>query len=162
MELSLLGIFHTILGTMALVSAIYLIVKRNHIDVKHPIGKVYVVVTLLTAASALGIFKHGGFNAAHGLAILTIAAALFGMGLSVFRVFGRLTRYLQLTALSSTLLFHLIPTATEILTRFPSDNPLAKGLDDPLLLQTFLGIFVAFLLLLIWQYMWLRKQTIYL
>ncbi|XOV80492.1 MAG: hypothetical protein ACFHVJ_05960 [Aestuariibacter sp.] len=161
MALSPLGIVHTILGTIALFSAIYLFVSRRHIDIKHPVGKLYVVVTLLTAGTSLGIFNHGSFNIAHGLAVLTILAALFGAALSVFRIFGRLTRYLQLTALSSTLLFHLIPAATEIMTRFPSNSPMASSIQDPLLLQTFLGIFVAFLLLLFWQYLWLRKQTIY-
>lgn len=161
MGLSPLGIFHTIMGTIAVFSAIYLIVRFNHIDIKQRLGKFYVVITILTAASSLGIFNHGGFNIAHGLGVLTIIAAIVGVGLSIFRVFGRLTRYLQVTALSSTLLFHMIPAATEILTRFPSENPVASGLKDPLLLQTFGGLLVAFLILLFWQINWLRKQTIY-
>ncbi|MCF6226901.1 MAG: hypothetical protein L3J22_11465, partial [Xanthomonadales bacterium] len=59
---------------------------------------------------------------------------------------------------SSTILFHLLPTATEILTRFPPDAPIVNSLTDPLLQKTFLGIFVVFLIMLIWQMSWLKGQ----
>lgn len=161
MSLSVVGIFHTLFGLFALVSAIWLIVKFQKIDSNHPLGKLYILATAITAGSAFFIFNHGGFNIAHALAALTITALLVSILLSYFKMFGTLTPYFQLVAMSSTLLFHLIPAATEVLTRFPLSDPLVKNFEDPLLHQTFLAIFVLFLLLLIWQIARLKRKTIY-
>lgn len=78
MSLSAIGVFHTILGSLAIFCAIKLLWTNKQIDAVSITGKVYLLATLLTAGSALTIFKHGGFNAAHGLAILTILAVLGG------------------------------------------------------------------------------------
>ena len=161
MSLSAVGIVHTFFGLLALFTATRLIVKHRHIDTRQGEGKTYVVATAITAITALFIFNHGGFNQAHGLALLTLFALLAGVLLNFFRLFGRLTPYIQLTALSSTLLFHLIPAATEILTRFPLNDPKVKSFDDPLLHQTFLIILVLFLVLLTWQLLWLKRRHHY-
>lgn len=161
MSLSVVGIFHTLLGLFAVFSAIWLIIKFQRITISHPLGKLYAIATALTAGSAFFIFNHGGLNIAHGLAALTLAALLVAILLSFFKVFGTLTPYFQLTAMSSTLLFHFIPAATEILMRFPLSDPMVKSFEDPLLHQTFLAIFIMFLLLLVWQIARLKRTTIY-
>lgn len=161
MSLSVTGIFHTIFGLAALISAAWLIFKYQDINFKHRLGKLYVASTAITAVTALFIFNHGGFNVAHGLAILTLVALFAGILLSYFKIFGKLTPYLQLTAMSSTLLFHLLPAATEVLTRVPVSDPLAKSLTDPLLQKTFLVILVLFLIMLVWQLLCLKRKNIY-
>ena len=161
MSLSVVGIFHTLFGLFALISAAWLIIKFQKITISHPLGKLYILATAITAGSAFFIFNHGGFNIAHGLAGLTLAALLVSVLLSYFKVFGTLTPYFQLVAMSSTLLFHLIPAATEVLMRFPLSNPLVKSFEDPLLHKTFLVILVLFLVLLIWQIARLKRKTIY-
>ena len=161
MSLSVIGIFHTLFGLFALVSAGYLIVKYHHIDIKRGLGKLYVLSTAVTAVTSLFVFNHGGFNIAHGLAILTLLALLVGLLLSWFKLFGKFTVYLQLSAMSSTLLFHLLPAATEVMTRLPLDKPLVSSLDDPLLQKTFLVILVLFLIMLLWQLLWLKRKNAY-
>lgn len=161
MSLSVVGIFHTLFGLIALVSAGWLIIKSHHIDIKQRLGKIYVVATAITAGTSLFIFNHGGFNIAHALGVLTLGALLVGLLLSFFKLFGKFTAYLQLIAMSSTILFHLLPAATEVMTRLPVDAPLVSSLEDPLLQKTFLVILVLFLIMLLWQLIWLKRKNVY-
>ncbi|MCC2608126.1 hypothetical protein [Planctobacterium marinum] len=161
MSLSLPGVVHTLFGLLALILAMVLIAKHQRILLNHPMGKLYALFTAITAGTSLFIFNHGGLNPAHILAVLTLVALLGAIVLSLFKVFGTITPYVQLTLMSSTLLFHLLPAATEVLMRFPVDEPLVENLEDPLLHQTFLVIFILFLLLLMWQIAKLKKKTIY-
>ncbi|MGB5210913.1 MAG: hypothetical protein WBP60_10360, partial [Gammaproteobacteria bacterium] len=71
---------------------------------------------------------------------------------------GAFQKYFVALCFSSTVLFHLIPTATEIMTRFPVGAPLVSSLEDPLLLKTFAVILAVFVVFLGLQMNWLRKQ----
>ncbi|MDO6617978.1 MULTISPECIES: hypothetical protein [unclassified Shewanella] len=73
-------------------------------------------------------------------------------------LFESWNKYLVNLCFSATILFHLIPTATEIMTRFPMDDPIVTSLEDPLLQKTFLIIFMVFISFVIYQMNWLRKQ----
>ena len=159
MPLSPMGILHTILGVVAIISVLSLLWQNKQISVAPMLGKIYLLATVTTAASALTIFKHGGFNTAHALAILTIAAVVAGLIIEKTQLFKLWSIYLTNLCYSATILFHALPTATEIMTRFPMENPLAASLKDPLLQSTFKVIFVVFVVLLISQMMWLRKQA---
>lgn len=158
MSLSPIGILHTIIGIVALASGFKLLWQTKQISYCSLTGKVYLLATLVTAGLALTIFKHGSFNAAHGLAVLTLLAVVVGSIVEKTVIFKSWNKYFVNLCYSSTILFHLIPTATEILTRFPLDAPVVSSLKAPLLQSTFLGIFIAFLVLLIWQMKWLSSQ----
>lgn len=160
MPLSPVGIIHTVVGIIALFFGVKSIWNNKQILLSTKSGKIYLGATVITAATALTIFKHGGFNAAHGLAILTLVAVFCGMFLDKYPLFKSWNKYFVSLAFSSTFLFHLLPTATEILTRFPMQAPLVSELKDPLLQKTFLVILVIFLMFLIMQMNWLRKQRI--
>ena len=158
MPLSLMGIFHTIVGGGAVLAVIYLLVQDKQIRLDRGLAQLYLAATVLTAASSLAIYKHGGFNTAHGLAVLTILAVVAGIVASKVSFLGGFQKYFVALCFSSTVFFHALPTATEILTRFPMDAPLASSLKDPLLETTFLVIAVTFFVLLGLQMNWLRKQ----
>ena len=159
MSLSPTGILHTIIGIIALISGFMILWQSKRISYVPLLGKIYLTTTLITAATSLTIFKHGSFNPAHVLAILTLLAVLSGLVLEKTVLFKSWNKYFVNICYSSTLLFHLIPTATEILTRFPMDAPLVNSLKDPLLQKTFLAIFVVFVVFLILQMRWLRSQN---
>lgn len=159
MPLSPLGTFHTLVGGGAVACAVYMLWRYKQIRIDIALGKFYLLGTLLTAVSALGIFKHGGPNAAHVLAVLTIAAVVIGYLAAMTSFLGAFKKYFVALCFSTTVLFHLIPTATEILTRFPMDNPMVTSLEDPLLFRTWLVILIVFLILLAMQMNWLRKQA---
>jgi uncharacterized membrane protein len=158
MSLSPLGVFHTIIGIGAVLAVICLLWQDKHIDLARPLAKLYLLATVLTAGSALGIFRHGGANPAHGLAVLTILAVVFGVIAAKTNMLGGFQRYFVALCFSSTVLFHLIPTATEILTRFPAGEPLVSSLKDPLLLKTYLVILVVFVIGFALQLKWLHQQ----
>lgn len=158
MALSAMGILHTLVGIIALVSGFMMLWKTKQMTYQSTTGKVYLIATFITAASALTIFRHGGFNAAHGLAILTILAVLAGVVLEKTVLFKSFNKYFMNVCYSATILFHLIPTATEILTRFPMDAPVVTSLKDPLLQKTFLVILIVFLIMLTLQMVWLKRQ----
>ncbi|MGB0495632.1 MAG: hypothetical protein ACPGJI_04685 [Kangiellaceae bacterium] len=160
MPLTTLGILHTIVGTGSVFLIFYFLIVDKQILLSKRLGKLYLIGTFLTALSALGIYKNGEPNGAHALAVLTILAILAGVIASKVSFLGMIQKYFIALCFSSTLLFHMLPTATEILTRFPMDEPLAtSSFDDPLLVITFrviLGLFILFIGL---QMNWLRKQN---
>ena len=77
--MTMLGWFHTIMGVLALLLAIAAIRNHGFIRSTDREGAAYLVVTVVVAGSALGIYNQGGFGIAHYLAVLTLAAALGGL-----------------------------------------------------------------------------------
>jgi Mn2+/Fe2+ NRAMP family transporter len=142
----------------ALIAVATLLWQDKQICFERSLAKFYLAATVLTAASALGIYRHGGPNAAHGLAVLTVLAVFVGIAAGKMSFLGGAKKYFVALCFSSTILFHLLPTATEILTRFPMDAPLVGSLEDPLLLKTFAAIVVVFVIMLGLQMNWLRGQ----
>lgn len=159
MSLSPIGWLHTLLGIIAIGCGLYLLAKDHEINAQSRVGKIYIIATLITGASALTIFNHGGFNTAHGLAVLTIAALVVGLILEKTKLFKSWNKYFVNLSYSSTLLFHFIPAATEVLTRFPMEAPAVSSFEDPLLHKTFLSIFAIFVVVILLQMNWLRKQN---
>ena len=72
------------------------------------LGQTYLITTLITALTALGIFRHGGFGPPHALALLTIAALAVGTVAANSTLLGRAAPYVQAVCYSSTMLFHLL------------------------------------------------------
>jgi uncharacterized membrane protein len=159
MPLSPLGMFHTVIGITALVTLAQSLWQDKQIRLDRLTGKLYLLATILTAASALGIYKNGEPNPAHALAALTILAVVVGCVATKVQALGAYQKYFIAFCFSSTALFHMIPTVTEVLTRFPSGVPMVSSLEDPLLTKTFLVVLVSFVVLLGLQMNWLRKQV---
>jgi uncharacterized membrane protein len=159
MPLSPLGWFHTVIGVVALLTLAHSLWQEKQIRLDRLTGQLYLLATILTAATALGIYKSGEPNTAHGLAVLTILAVVVGCVATKVRVLGAYQKYFIAFCFSSTALFHMLPTVTEILTRFPSDAPMVSTLEDPLLRNTYLVVLVSYVVLLGLQMNWLRKQA---
>ena len=158
-EMTLLGWFHTVLGLVALVTAFYTLFKYKMISLSNRSGKLYVLVTIVVAGSALGIYNQGGFGVAHWLAVLTLAAVSGGIIMEKLRLFGRFSIYFQALGYSSTLLFHMIPAITDFLRRLPLGDPFVDSFSDPLVVgfhKLFLLIFVVAMAV---QLRWLSKRS---
>ncbi len=151
------GWFHTIIAVLAVVAGIVTLARHVVILSTNRSGLVYLALTAVSAGTALGIYKHGGFGVAHGLAVLTLVTIAVGLLAERANLFGRMSRAVHTTAYTATFLFNMIPAITETLLRWPG-GPLIASLEDPLL-QAFHGAFVlAFLAGLAVQYRWLKKQ----
>jgi len=157
-EITLFGWMHTVVGVLALLSGFYTLAKFKVIRLEQVTGKAYLFLTLIAAASALGIYKHGGFGVAHGLAVLTILAVLLGAIAEKTRLFGGLSRYVQAASYSMTLLFHMIPAITDGLMRLPANAPFVTELEDPLLQGFYLAFLVAYIVGFGLQVAWIRKN----
>lgn len=158
-EISLFGWFHTIIAMLALIAGLYSLVRFKFILLEHTSSKIYLVCTLIAALSALAIFRHGGFGAAHGLAVLTLAALLVGTLAAKTRIFGKFSSYLQAMSYSATFLFHMIPAITDGLMRLPVEAPIVISIEDPLLKGFYLSFLIVYVVGLIWQFLSLRKMN---
>lgn len=157
-EIIPLGWFHTVMGIIALVSAVFTLTRNMEITLKTRSGQIYLGATLITAATALAIFQHGFFGPAHVLALMTLAALAVGTVAATTRVFGKLSRYVQAFSYTSTLLFHSIPAVTDGLMRLPPSDPILSSIEDPILKMTYLGLLIAFLMGVTLQLRWIKRQ----
>ena len=127
-----LGIFHLAVSLVALGTGAFLLLRDKEITSSSLAGRIYIFATIVTCATALGIYQHGRFGNAHVLAILTLIV----LGLAVLAgnsgVFGAKSRIVAAVAYSATFLFHLIPAFAEAFTRLPLGSPLAGSAEDPL------------------------------
>ena len=158
-EMTVLGWFHTILGILAVLSGFYTLYKYKIITTEESSGKIYVLVTLLVAGSALGIYNQGGFGIAHVLAVLTLIALAGGYIMEKFKWFGSFSKYFQALGYTSTLLFHMIPAITDFLRRLPVGDPFIDSFEDPLLLNFHTAFLVIYLVGLVAQIVWLKRQA---
>ncbi len=158
-EMTVLGWFHTILGILAVLSGFYTLYKYKIITTEKSSGRLYVLVTLLVAGSALGIYNQGGFGIAHVLAVLTLIALAGGYIMEKFKWFGSFSKYFQALGYTSTLLFHMIPAITDFLRRLPVGDPFIDSFEDPLLLNFHTAFLVIYLVGLVTQMVWLKRRA---
>ena len=157
-EMTLLGWFHTAIGIIALISGGYTLAKHKEISLQQRSGQIYLIATVITAGTALGIFQHGGFGTAHGLAVLTLIALAIGTLAATTNIFGKLSRYLQAASYSGTLLFHSIPAVTDALMRLPVGDPVLTSIEDPILKMSYLALLALYLVGVGFQLRWVHQQ----
>jgi uncharacterized membrane protein len=143
--LTTLGVFHTAISLVALVSGFWALIRYKEILQETRLGLVYLVTTFITAATGFGIFQHGGFGPPHVLGVLTILALLVGTIAGNSRAFGRASPYVRSISYSATLFFHMIPAVTETSTRLPLGAPLLSSPDAPALRVATVLFLVTFL-----------------
>jgi len=157
-EITPLGWFHTVMGIIALLSGGFALARYKEITLDTRSSRIYLVTTLITAATALAIFQHGGFGPAHGLAVLTLVALAVGTVASQTRVFGAFSRYVRAVSYSATLLFHCVPAVTDALMRLPVGDPVLTSIEDPILRMCYLALLVLFLVGVSLQLLWIYRQ----
>lgn len=156
-EITALGWFHTLLGIIALASGVLSFAQFKQIAWSHRPGLIYLLATLVTAITALGIYNQGGFGVAHILAIMTLGGVAVGCLAEKTQVFGRLSPYLQAVSYSATFLFHMIPAITDGLMRLPPGDPVVTNIEDPLLRGFYLTFLICYLVGVALQINYLRK-----
>jgi uncharacterized membrane protein len=153
-----LGIAHTAISLVAIVSGAWSLSRDKQITKRTPLGQTYLLTTLLTAASGLGIFQHGGFGPPHALSLLTLLALVVGGSAELTSVWGRRSALVQTVSYSTTILFHLIPGVTEWLTRLPPDQPLLSSAESPTFKPLYGLLILLYLAGLTLQLRWLRER----
>ena len=155
--MTLLGWFHTVMGVIAILAAAYTLYQHRIIRAADQSGRAYLLITLLVAGSALGIYNQGAFGVGHILAVLTLTALLAGYLLEALAPFGKWSVYLQTGVYTATVLFHMIPAITDFLRRLPVGDPYVDSLDAPLVQSFHLAFLSAFILGVLAQWVWLTR-----
>ncbi|KQT23778.1 hypothetical protein ASG22_07045 [Chryseobacterium sp. Leaf405] len=157
MGLSNLGIFHTIIGVVAIISALISFIRFGKINLNNITGKIYFYFTIITSLTALGISKHGGFNAGHILSLIILILVSVAFFLHSKKEGNNRARYFENFLMSFSFLLSMLPTVNETLTRIPVGHPLAKDINDPLIGKTLLVIFILFMIGSVYQIVKQRK-----
>jgi hypothetical protein len=155
-HLSVLGIIHTAISILALFAGLYALFIDGKIDPGNRRGWIYALLTFVTCVSGLPIMRFGHPTPGHYLAIIILV--LLPMGIYAKRFFGKLGKYIQVFAMSTTLFLSFIPAIVESLTRLPISQPLATGPADPLVQKGQLVLLVIYIVGVIYQFYKLRKS----
>jgi len=158
-SITFLGWIHTVCGIAAILIGVYALYKYKVISFSERAAKIYLLLTLITASTALAIYNQGGFRIAHVLAILTLLALMAGTIVEKTYMLGSLSKYFFTLCYTSTLLFHMIPAITDTLRRLPVGDPFATSLDDPLVVSFHILFFLIFIFSYVWQVQWLKRET---
>ncbi len=158
-DITFLGWIHTIIAIIALITGFYTLAIYKVITPEQKTGQLYLICTLITAVTALMIYKHDGFGPGHGLAVLTLLALVGGFVVTKIPVFAKFAEYFQTFCFSGTLLFHMIPAITDGLLRLPVGDPVLTNPRDPMLKKFYLAFLVIFLVGYVMQFLWLKKQN---
>lgn len=157
-EMIFLGWVHTVIAIVALASGFYTLAVYKVITPQHKTGRLYLLCTLITAATALMIYQRGTFGPGHALAVLTLLALAGGFLVTLIKPLARIADYFQAFCFSGTLLFHMIPAITDGLLRLPLGHPVLSDPKDPLLRKFYLVFLVIFLVGYALQIRWLRRR----
>ena len=157
--ITFLGWIHTGCRIAAILIGAYALNKYKVISFSERAAKIYLLLTLITASTALAIYNQGGFRIAHVLAILTLLALMAGTIVEKTYMLGSLSKYFFTLCYTSTFLFHMIPAITDTLRRLPVGDPFASSLDDPLVFSFHVLFFVIFVFSYVWQVQWLKRET---
>ena len=155
MALSGLGIFHTVIGIIAIVAAIISYARFGKINLAHSTGRIYCYLTAATSLTSLGISKHGGFNPGHVFALFIVILVAAAYLLHTKRQGNNRARFMENFCLSFSFFLSWVPTINETFTRVPVGHPLAKAPTDPVIAKTLLLFLVLFIAGSVYQY---RKQ----
>lgn len=156
MGLSTLGIFHTLIGVIAVLAGFASFVTFGKIELSRLSGKVYFYGTLVSAITALGLLKHG-FNPGHMLSLFIIFLAGISYFLFSKKAHYKTARYWENFCLSFSFFLSMLPTVNETLTRIPVGHPIASSPKDPIVGGTLLAIFVLFICGSVYQFIRQRK-----
>ncbi len=143
--MSPLGIFHTALGLLALVSGFAAYAMHGSISPRSKTGLLYLAATAVVSLTGFGLFAHGGFGKPHALAVLTLLTLAVAWGAGSRGWFGSAARQVETVGYSFTFFLHFIPGITETFTRVPVGNPVFDSPESPALLAIAGVLFLLFL-----------------
>src|SRR5438094_2396609 len=124
MNLTPLGVFHTILSLVAVVSALAALITHHGIAPRSGVGRVYIWSLVATCLTGLPIFRHGTIGPPHVVGVLTLATFVVAFVAGRTAVFGRASARVETVGYWTTLLFLGISTVTATLPRLPPAAPI--------------------------------------
>jgi len=155
-HLSILGIIHTVISVLAVIVAVFALLRYGKINPMNVAGKLYIVLTVIACLTSLPIMKNGHPSAGHPLAIIILILLPVAIYAGWIKVLKRNARYIQTVLISFTLFLSMIPATVETLTRLPISAPLATDPGAPIVKMTLTVVFVLFIAGITYQVLKLR------
>ena len=146
MNLTPLGVFHTLLSLVAIASAIVALVREGGVSAKSGVGRVYIWSLVATCLTGLPIFRHGTIGPPHVVGVLTLATFVVAFVAGRTAAFGRASARVETACHWTTLLFLGISTVTETLTRLPPSAPIVASPEAPIFKVLYLGLIVLYVI----------------
>jgi Sec-independent protein secretion pathway component TatC len=144
MAISPLGWVHTLGSLPAIPLAAYMLARHGRITPRSHAGRAYFWFMLLGVVTVYPI-AHQAVSSI--VATVTLFVLLLGYGLSKWSAPTGRAKYIETALLSTSVFLLMVPTISESLRRLPVGDPIAKGLQDPLLLGAqgalFLGLLIG-------------------
>jgi phosphatidylglycerophosphate synthase len=159
-HLSILGIIHTAISIIAIIVALYALIRDGQINPKNGSGKLYILLTIITCITALPIMRTGHPTAGHNLAVIILIVLPIAVYAPSFKFLGKSAAYIQIFLMSLTLFFSFIPAIVETLTRVPISRPIADGPNSPVIKMGLLILVVLFTVGVLYQSikLWSRQK----
>jgi membrane-bound metal-dependent hydrolase YbcI (DUF457 family) len=156
MNLSTLGIVHTVVSILAIVCAIAGFATQGRVVPGSRLGRAYIVGTAIACLTAFGLARTGHFGPGHVLAAL----ALICLVVAIVAELKKFKHWLliQTFALTTSVFLSMIPATIETLTRLPLGAPFATGPEDPVAQRWLAVLLVGFLAGLGYQTLKLRRR----
>jgi len=157
-HLSPLGIFHTAVSIIAIIVALYALLRDGKINPTNGRGRLYILLTVITCLTALPIMKTGHFTQAHALAVIVLVVLPIAVYVPSFKFLGKSAAYIQVFLMSLTLFFSFIPAIVETLTRLPMSKPIADGPNSPVIQTGLMSLVGLFVVGVIYQFIKIRSR----
>jgi uncharacterized membrane protein len=152
LNLTSLGIFHTLIGIVALIIALISLFKEGEINPKNSLGRTYIMLTLVTSVTSFGIMKTGHLSPSHFLTVLILIILPIAIYAPSIKVFGKKAQYVQTLGMTATLHLSFIPTIVETLTRVPVGHPLAVNQESPIIMASVGMLTLVFVVIAFFQW----------
>lgn len=143
-HLTSLGLFHTVIGIIALVLAITSLIRTLRISQHDRLGKLYIVSTMVACITSFGVQKTGHLSPSHFLTVLILLILPAGIIFQQRRFIGKKLEYVGIAAMTFTVFLSFIPTVVETLTRVPVVHPIAENEQSPVVRGLILLLAIIF------------------
>jgi hypothetical protein len=157
-HLSVLGIIHTAISILAIIVALYALLRDGKISQANGRGKLYILLTVITCLTAFPIMRFGHPTAGHKLGIIILIILPIAYFITSLKFLGKSVAYIQVFLMSLTLFLSCIPAVVETLTRLPISHPIAGGPNDPVIQKGLLTLVILFTIGVIYQLIKLHSR----
>ena len=154
-HLSTLGIVHTALSLIPVVTGIWCFARDRKINPSTSLGKTYLAGLTASVVTSFGL---NWFNAGHALGIVSLIAAFGGLLIVHLSFLGRLRPHLSALGLSLSFFLLNIPGINETLSRLPPSNPIGQGPESAPVQMTLAAWAVIFVIGAIAQQWMIYRQ----
>jgi hypothetical protein len=154
--ISPLGWVHTLGSLPAIPLAIYMFARHGRIVPRSRPGALYLVSMLIGAGT---VFLVAHQSVSYGIGFATLLLLLAGYGIGLTQLLGRAGLYIETICLTLTAFLLMVPTVSETLRRVPDGHPWVTDLNSPLLIGAQLSLFVALIIGITAQVIYLRRTA---